>query len=185
MVPFSTLAIGHGELQILTSCVLLHLSVLVLIGEKRMNFQFYSLCQYQWGNSWATGESNYSLKVLLTFIWYWAAADNVDSLSRKIRKHLFTQPHPTALSRASSLYATAHIFKSTGASFGFIYYFSKISVGPATNDSDELVKLFKFTLFVNTYSTHKCSLSCKIQVTADYSTQTQFGATFILEYFWN
>lgn len=152
MVPFSTLAIG----QVLTSCVLLHLFVLVLIGEKRLNFPFYSLCQYQRGNSWVTGESSYSLKVLLMFIWYWAAVDNVDSLSRKVRKHLFTQSCPTALSRASSLYAIAYIFKSVGASFGFIYCFSKISVGPATNDSDELAKQFKFTLFVNTYSIHKC-----------------------------
>lgn len=119
------------------------------------------------------------------FIWYWAAADNIDSLSRKVRKHLFTQPCPTALSRASSLYAIAHIFKSVGASFGFIYHFSKISVGPVTNDSDELAKMFKFTLFVNPYSIHKCSLPCKIQVTDDYNKLSQFGGTLILEYFWN
>lgn len=70
MVPFSNLAISLGGLQILTSCVLLHPFALVLIGEKRMKFQFCFLQQYQRGNSRVTEESSYSLKVLLTFIWY-------------------------------------------------------------------------------------------------------------------
>lgn len=106
----------------------------------------------------------------MTFTWYWAVADNVDSVSRKVRKHLFTQPCPTALSRASSLNTIAHIFKSVGASFGFIYHFSTISLGPAADDSDELANFFfKFTLSVNAFSIHNSTLTHKIQVTDDYT----------------
>lgn len=86
------------------------------------------------------------------------------TMSRKVRNHLFTQPHPTVLSEASSL--NAIVIKSVGVYFGFIYHFSNISLGIATDDSDELAKLFKFTLFVNSYTKHNGTLIQQTWVTA-------------------
>lgn len=54
-----------------------------------------------------------------------------------------------------------------GASFGFIYPFSKISVGPAANDSDELAKLIKYMLFLNCKSIQQCSFLYKNRVMDD------------------
>lgn len=88
------------------------------------------------------------------------------TMSRRVRKHLFTQPHPTVLPEASSLNDVVHIVKSMGAYFGFIYHFSNISLGIATDDSDELAKLFKIYSFCKYLHQTQCILTQKTQVTA-------------------
>lgn len=73
MVPFSTLDICHREHQIVTSCVLLHLFFLALIGEKGSEFPILFPLPNQRDNSqknliihWKSSWCSFGSELLLT-----------------------------------------------------------------------------------------------------------------------